>query len=127
MHTMGISIKKLDDGEDKIFGLVQGVENFVFGDSDGRSPRDPALYFEKTQSASIHVAAFDVGAGFFDCAVGRFEAERALALQHDSSRASSRDLSVYRLRRLRQRTAGHLGNQSGWDDHKTSERYRRQR
>ena len=127
MHTMGISIKKLDYGEDKIFGLVQGVENFVFGDSDGRSPGDAALYFEKTQSASIHVAAFDVVAEFFKFSVGRFETELALDLQHDSSRTSSRDLSVYRLRRLRQRAAGHAGNQSGWDDHKTSERYRRQR
>src|SRR6202040_3175500 len=127
MHTMGISIQKLDYGEDKIFGLVQGVENFVLGDSDGGSAGDAALYFQKAQAASIHVAAFDVVAEFFEFAVSGFETELALDLHHDSSRASSRKLSVYRLRRLRQRAASNLGDQSGRNNDEATERYRRQR
>ena len=48
VHAVRIAIQELDDGEDKILGLVEGVENFVLGDGDGRGARDAALHFQKT-------------------------------------------------------------------------------
>ena len=48
VHAVRIPFQELDDGEDKILGLVEGVENFVLGDGNRRGARDAALHFQKT-------------------------------------------------------------------------------
>ena len=60
MHALGILIEKLDDGEDKIIRLIEGVKNFVLRDGDSRGTRHAALHFEKTQPASARLEALDV-------------------------------------------------------------------
>jgi len=47
VHTVRISVQELDNGEDEIVGLVERVEDFVFGDIDRCGARDAALYLEE--------------------------------------------------------------------------------
>jgi hypothetical protein len=78
MDSVCIAVQKLHDCQNEIIRLVEGIQDFILGDSDGRGTRNAALYFEKTQTSAVLLQALDVIAKLFEFPVGRFETKLAL-------------------------------------------------
>lgn len=94
MHPVLRLVHKLDDGEDEVLRLVEGIENLVLGDSDGARSGNPPFDLEEAQLARAGHRAFDVIAELLEFPVHGFEAETPLEFHHDSPGAGRAFLGI---------------------------------
>src|SRR5262245_26960663 len=97
MDTMRAVGHKLNDGEDEVLGLVEGVEDLILRDGDRRCTRDAAFYFEEAQAARARVAARDVIAQSFKFAIYRLIAQLTLDDHDNGAGASSHGRRIHKV------------------------------
>jgi hypothetical protein len=66
--------EKLYDGQNKVVGLVQRIDNFVLRDSDCVRTGGAPLHLQETELACTRDAALDIVAQFLLLAICRFTA-----------------------------------------------------
>src|SRR5690606_23421661 len=94
VDAVPVAVEEFDEGEYVVVGLVEAVEDLVFGDCDRVGAGDAAFDFDEAQLAGGGVAALDVVAEFFVLAVYGLVAESALDLHHDGSGTGGAGLGV---------------------------------
>ena len=83
VYLVAVLAVELNDCEEKIIWLVQGIENFITRDGDGRRTCDPALNIGEPQPASAGHVAFDVITELVGFAIDRLKAKAVLDLHDD--------------------------------------------
>ncbi|GAB1428084.1 hypothetical protein MASR2M17_15120 [Aminivibrio sp.] len=94
-YPVGLSPRKFNEGKDKVFRLVEGIENFVPGDGDGLSAGDPPLDLKKAQPAPDRVPAFYIVAETVKFPVDGFKSEaRSVSMTIARARAAAACVSA---------------------------------
>ncbi len=53
MDTVRVITRELDDRENEVLGLIEGIEDLIAGHGYGGGARDTALHLDKAQSSTL--------------------------------------------------------------------------